>query len=52
MHRGDPEPVVFPECRVLKSSYSRSATPHRTVKSPGASRRCRSPGAGERGEVE
>uniref|UniRef100_A0A7N9B0E1 Serine/threonine-protein kinase DCLK2 n=1 Tax=Mastacembelus armatus TaxID=205130 RepID=A0A7N9B0E1_9TELE len=33
------------ECRVLKSSYSRSATPNRTVKSPGPSRRSKSPGA-------
>uniref|UniRef100_A0A3Q3MCQ7 Serine/threonine-protein kinase DCLK2 n=1 Tax=Mastacembelus armatus TaxID=205130 RepID=A0A3Q3MCQ7_9TELE len=35
------------ECRVLKSSYSRSATPNRTVKSPGPSRRSKSPGAGK-----
>uniref|UniRef100_A0A669BBY5 Serine/threonine-protein kinase DCLK2 n=1 Tax=Oreochromis niloticus TaxID=8128 RepID=A0A669BBY5_ORENI len=34
------------ECRVLKSSYSRSATPNRTAKSPGVSRRSKSPGAG------
>uniref|UniRef100_A0A3Q4GKJ6 Serine/threonine-protein kinase DCLK2 n=1 Tax=Neolamprologus brichardi TaxID=32507 RepID=A0A3Q4GKJ6_NEOBR len=33
------------ECRVLKSSYSRSATPNRTAKSPGVSRRSKSPGA-------
>uniref|UniRef100_A0A4W6EPZ6 Serine/threonine-protein kinase DCLK2 n=1 Tax=Lates calcarifer TaxID=8187 RepID=A0A4W6EPZ6_LATCA len=33
------------ECRVLKSSYSRSATPNRTAKSPGPSRRSKSPGA-------
>uniref|UniRef100_A0A4W6ETG4 Serine/threonine-protein kinase DCLK2 n=1 Tax=Lates calcarifer TaxID=8187 RepID=A0A4W6ETG4_LATCA len=31
------------ECRVLKSSYSRSATPNRTAKSPGPSRRSKSP---------
>uniref|UniRef100_A0A665TXM2 Serine/threonine-protein kinase DCLK2 n=1 Tax=Echeneis naucrates TaxID=173247 RepID=A0A665TXM2_ECHNA len=36
------------ECRVLKSSYSRSATPNRTAKSPGPSRRSKSPGAGRR----
>uniref|UniRef100_A0A669DBS6 Serine/threonine-protein kinase DCLK2 n=1 Tax=Oreochromis niloticus TaxID=8128 RepID=A0A669DBS6_ORENI len=36
------------ECRVLKSSYSRSATPNRTAKSPGVSRRSKSPGAGRR----
>uniref|UniRef100_A0A7N6FJW1 non-specific serine/threonine protein kinase n=1 Tax=Anabas testudineus TaxID=64144 RepID=A0A7N6FJW1_ANATE len=35
------------ECRVLKSSYSRSATPNRTAKSPGPSRRSKSPGAGK-----
>lgn len=34
------------ECRVLKSSHSRSATPNRTAKSPGSSRRSKSPGAG------
>uniref|UniRef100_A0A3Q1APS3 Serine/threonine-protein kinase DCLK2 n=1 Tax=Amphiprion ocellaris TaxID=80972 RepID=A0A3Q1APS3_AMPOC len=33
------------ECKVLKSSYSRSATPNRTAKSPGPSRRSKSPGA-------
>uniref|UniRef100_A0A3P8R8P7 Serine/threonine-protein kinase DCLK2 n=1 Tax=Astatotilapia calliptera TaxID=8154 RepID=A0A3P8R8P7_ASTCA len=36
------------ECRVLKSSYSRSATPNRTAKSPGVSRRSKSPSAGRR----
>ncbi|XP_026215329.1 serine/threonine-protein kinase DCLK2a isoform X3 [Anabas testudineus] len=36
------------ECRVLKSSYSRSATPNRTAKSPGPSRRSKSPGAARR----
>ncbi|XP_028258890.1 serine/threonine-protein kinase DCLK2 isoform X2 [Parambassis ranga] len=36
------------ECRVLKSSYSRSATPKRTAKSPGPSRRSKSPGAARR----
>ncbi|XP_022050076.1 serine/threonine-protein kinase DCLK2 isoform X2 [Acanthochromis polyacanthus] len=36
------------ECKVLKSSYSRSATPNRTAKSPGPSRRSKSPGAGRR----
>ncbi|XP_060939647.1 serine/threonine-protein kinase DCLK2 isoform X3 [Limanda limanda] len=33
------------ECRVLKSSYGRSATPNRAAKSPGPSRRSKSPGA-------
>uniref|UniRef100_A0A3Q3II87 Serine/threonine-protein kinase DCLK2 n=1 Tax=Monopterus albus TaxID=43700 RepID=A0A3Q3II87_MONAL len=33
------------ECRVLKSSYSCSATPYRTAKSPEPSRRSKSPGA-------
>ncbi|XP_059198347.1 serine/threonine-protein kinase DCLK2 isoform X2 [Centropristis striata] len=33
------------ECRVLKSSHSRSSTPHRTAKSPGPSRRSKSPSA-------
>ncbi|XP_067355916.1 serine/threonine-protein kinase DCLK2 isoform X3 [Channa argus] len=33
------------ECRVLKSSHSRSATPNRMSKSPGPSRRSKSPGA-------
>ncbi|XP_042341145.1 serine/threonine-protein kinase DCLK2 isoform X2 [Plectropomus leopardus] len=33
------------ECRVLKTSHSRSATPNRTAKSPGPSRRSKSPGA-------
>ncbi|XP_070712587.1 serine/threonine-protein kinase DCLK2 [Pempheris klunzingeri] len=33
------------ECRVLKSSHSRSGTPNRTTKSPGPSRRSKSPGA-------
>lgn len=42
----DPKHVVSPECRVLKSSYSRSATPNRTAKSPGPRRRSKSPGAG------
>ncbi|KAM9314401.1 serine/threonine-protein kinase DCLK2 isoform 2-T2 [Pholidichthys leucotaenia] len=36
------------ECRVLKSSYSRAATPSRTGKSPGISRRSKSPGAARR----
>uniref|UniRef100_A0A8D2ZS88 Serine/threonine-protein kinase DCLK2 n=1 Tax=Scophthalmus maximus TaxID=52904 RepID=A0A8D2ZS88_SCOMX len=35
------------ECRVLKSSYGRSATPTRTAKSPGPWRRSKSPGAGK-----
>ncbi|XP_054460808.1 serine/threonine-protein kinase DCLK2 isoform X2 [Anoplopoma fimbria] len=33
------------ECRVLKTSHSRSATPNRTAKSPRPSRRSKSPGA-------
>ncbi|XP_056136040.1 serine/threonine-protein kinase DCLK2 isoform X2 [Lampris incognitus] len=38
------------ECRVLKTSYSRSATPTRVGgnKSPGPQRRCKSPSAGRR----
>ncbi|XP_076004040.1 serine/threonine-protein kinase DCLK2 isoform X2 [Genypterus blacodes] len=36
------------ECRVLKSSHSRSVTPNRTSKSPGPSRRSKSPGAARR----
>ncbi|XP_029949696.1 serine/threonine-protein kinase DCLK2 isoform X2 [Salarias fasciatus] len=36
------------ECRVLKSSYSRSATPNRTAKSPKPSRRSKSPSAARR----
>uniref|UniRef100_A0A8C9Y179 Serine/threonine-protein kinase DCLK2 n=1 Tax=Sander lucioperca TaxID=283035 RepID=A0A8C9Y179_SANLU len=33
------------ECRVLKTSHCRPATPNRTAKSPGPSRRSKSPGA-------
>ncbi|XP_047433841.1 serine/threonine-protein kinase DCLK2 isoform X2 [Mugil cephalus] len=36
------------ECRVLKSSYGRSAPPNRTAKSPGLSRRSKSPSAARR----
>ncbi|XP_072240990.1 serine/threonine-protein kinase DCLK2 isoform X2 [Leuresthes tenuis] len=36
------------DCRVLKSSYSRSATSNRTARSPGPSRRSKSPGAARR----
>uniref|UniRef100_A0A672G0W5 Serine/threonine-protein kinase DCLK2 n=1 Tax=Salarias fasciatus TaxID=181472 RepID=A0A672G0W5_SALFA len=36
------------ECRVLKSSYSRSATPNRTAKSPKPSRRSKSPSLNSR----
>ncbi|XP_053711581.1 serine/threonine-protein kinase DCLK2 isoform X1 [Synchiropus splendidus] len=36
------------ECRVLKASYSRSTTPHRTCKSPGPVRRSKSPAAAKR----
>ncbi|XP_061574493.1 serine/threonine-protein kinase DCLK2 isoform X2 [Cololabis saira] len=36
------------ECKVLKSSYSRSTTPNRTARSPGPSRRSKSPGAARR----
>uniref|UniRef100_A0A672Z2C9 Serine/threonine-protein kinase DCLK2 n=1 Tax=Sphaeramia orbicularis TaxID=375764 RepID=A0A672Z2C9_9TELE len=44
-HSGKASKAFMTECRVLKSSYSRSATPNRT-KSPGSSRRSKSPGAG------
>ncbi|XP_017264164.1 serine/threonine-protein kinase DCLK2 isoform X2 [Kryptolebias marmoratus] len=36
------------ECRVIKSSYRRSATPNRTAMSPGLPRRSRSSGAARR----
>ncbi|XP_058496419.1 serine/threonine-protein kinase DCLK2 isoform X3 [Solea solea] len=42
-HSGKASTAFMTECRVLKSSYGRSATPHRTVKSPGLSRRSKSP---------
>lgn len=48
IYNTDPECVVSPECRVLKSTHSRSATPNRTAKSPGPSRRSKSPAAGKR----
>uniref|UniRef100_A0A3B4G7N7 Serine/threonine-protein kinase DCLK2 n=1 Tax=Pundamilia nyererei TaxID=303518 RepID=A0A3B4G7N7_9CICH len=44
-HSGKASTAFTTECRVLKSSYSRSATPNRTAKSPGVSRRSKSPGA-------
>uniref|UniRef100_A0A3Q4GER9 non-specific serine/threonine protein kinase n=1 Tax=Neolamprologus brichardi TaxID=32507 RepID=A0A3Q4GER9_NEOBR len=47
-HSGKASTAFTTECRVLKSSYSRSATPNRTAKSPGVSRRSKSPGAGRR----
>ncbi|XP_026159215.1 serine/threonine-protein kinase DCLK2 isoform X2 [Mastacembelus armatus] len=47
-HSGKASTAFMTECRVLKSSYSRSATPNRTVKSPGPSRRSKSPGAARR----
>ncbi|KAI3353326.1 hypothetical protein L3Q82_019860 [Scortum barcoo] len=46
-HSGKASTAFMTECRVLKSSHSRSATPNRTAKSPGPSRRSKSPGAGE-----
>ncbi|XP_067441079.1 serine/threonine-protein kinase DCLK2 isoform X1 [Thunnus thynnus] len=46
-HSGKASTAFMTECRVLKSSYSRSATPNRT-KSPGPSRRSKSPGAARR----
>uniref|UniRef100_A0A4W6EUF4 Serine/threonine-protein kinase DCLK2 n=1 Tax=Lates calcarifer TaxID=8187 RepID=A0A4W6EUF4_LATCA len=46
-HSGKASTAFMTECRVLKSSYSRSATPNRTAKSPGPSRRSKSPGAGK-----
>ncbi|XP_028258918.1 serine/threonine-protein kinase DCLK2 isoform X5 [Parambassis ranga] len=47
-HSGKAPTAFMTECRVLKSSYSRSATPKRTAKSPGPSRRSKSPGAARR----
>uniref|UniRef100_A0A3P8RB10 Serine/threonine-protein kinase DCLK2 n=1 Tax=Astatotilapia calliptera TaxID=8154 RepID=A0A3P8RB10_ASTCA len=47
-HSGKASTAFTTECRVLKSSYSRSATPNRTAKSPGVSRRSKSPSAGRR----
>ncbi|XP_033480246.2 serine/threonine-protein kinase DCLK2 isoform X3 [Epinephelus lanceolatus] len=44
-HSGKASTAFMTECRVLKSSHSRSATPNRTTKSPGPSRRSKSPGA-------
>ncbi|XP_041788969.1 serine/threonine-protein kinase DCLK2 isoform X2 [Chelmon rostratus] len=44
-HSGKASTAFMTECRVLKSSHSRSATPNRTAKSPGPSRRSKSPGA-------
>ncbi|KAM9363723.1 serine/threonine-protein kinase DCLK2 [Symphorus nematophorus] len=44
-HSGKASTAFMTECRVLKSSHSRSATPNRTGKSPGPSRRSKSPGA-------
>ncbi|KAM9792466.1 serine/threonine-protein kinase DCLK2 [Neosynchiropus ocellatus] len=47
-HSGKASTAFVTECRVLKSSYSRSTTPHRTAKSPGPARRSKSPGAAKR----
>ncbi|XP_034441795.1 serine/threonine-protein kinase DCLK2 isoform X2 [Hippoglossus hippoglossus] len=44
-HSGKASTAFMTECRVLKSSYGRSATPNRAAKSPGPSRRSKSPGA-------
>ncbi|KAM7419462.1 hypothetical protein PAMA_016533 [Pampus argenteus] len=46
-HSGKASTAFMTECRVLKTSYGRCATPNRT-KSPGPSRRSKSPGAGRR----
>ncbi|XP_071779481.2 serine/threonine-protein kinase DCLK2 [Centroberyx gerrardi] len=46
-HSGKASTAFMTECRVLKTSHSRSATPNRT-KSPGPSRRSKSPGAARR----
>ncbi|KAK5865681.1 hypothetical protein PBY51_019930 [Eleginops maclovinus] len=42
---GKASTAFMTECRVIKTSHTRSATPNRTVKSPGPSRRSKSPGA-------
>nr|XP_020447368.1 serine/threonine-protein kinase DCLK2 isoform X3 [Monopterus albus] len=47
-HSGKASTAFMTECRVLKSSYSCSATPYRTAKSPEPSRRSKSPGAARR----
>ncbi|XP_070772798.1 serine/threonine-protein kinase DCLK2 [Enoplosus armatus] len=44
-HSGKASTAFVTECRVLKSSHGRSATPNRTTKSPGPLRRSKSPGA-------
>ncbi|KAK5926228.1 hypothetical protein CgunFtcFv8_021819 [Champsocephalus gunnari] len=44
-HSGKASTAFMTECRVIKSSHSRSATPNRTAKSPGPSQRSKSPGA-------
>ncbi|XP_029287894.1 serine/threonine-protein kinase DCLK2 isoform X1 [Cottoperca gobio] len=44
-HSGKASTAFVTECRVLKTSHSRSATPNRTARSPGSSRRSKSPGA-------
>ncbi|XP_033986105.1 serine/threonine-protein kinase DCLK2 isoform X1 [Trematomus bernacchii] len=44
-HSGKASTAFVTECRVIKSSHSRSATPNRSAKSPGPSRRNKSPGA-------
>lgn len=47
-HSGKASRAFVTECRVLKSSYSRSATPNRNTRSPGATRRSKSPGSARR----
>ncbi|MEQ2240040.1 Serine/threonine-protein kinase dclk2, partial [Ilyodon furcidens] len=47
-HSGKASTALMTECKVLKSFYSRSATPNRTAKSPGLSRRSKSPGSARR----
>ncbi|KAM4585494.1 serine/threonine-protein kinase DCLK2 isoform 3-T3 [Odontesthes bonariensis] len=47
-HSGKASTAFKTECRVLKSSHSRSATSNRAARSPGPSRRSKSPGAARR----
>ncbi|XP_077380947.1 serine/threonine-protein kinase DCLK2 isoform X2 [Festucalex cinctus] len=47
-HSGKASTAFLTECKVLKSSHSRSVTPNRTSKSPGPLKRSKSPGAARR----
>ncbi|XP_077427469.1 serine/threonine-protein kinase DCLK2 isoform X2 [Vanacampus margaritifer] len=47
-HSGKATTAFMTECKVLKSSHSRSVTPNRTSKSPGLLKRSKSPGAARR----